>query len=98
MIISFRNKGTEDIARKIESKAARKMLPVELFAKARRKLLQIHSACELTDLRSPPGNRLEELDGDRKGQCSIRVNRQYRICFIWNDGQVKDVEIVDYHS
>jgi len=65
---------------------------------ARRKLLYLHRAQTLRDLMAPPGNRLEALKGDRKGQHSIRVNDQWRICFRWSDGHAYDVEIVDYHS
>ena len=57
----------------------------------------LHAATRLDDLRMPPGNRLEVLRGDRKGQFSIRINDQWRICFAWRDGNVHDVEIVDYH-
>jgi proteic killer suppression protein len=64
---------------------------------AQRKLRQLHAARELRDLAAFPGNRLEALVGDRRGQHSIRVNDQYRICFVWKDGDVDDVEIVDYH-
>ena len=64
---------------------------------ARRKLLLLHTAAGLNDLRSPPGNRLEALKGDRSGQHSIRINNQWRICFIWRDGGAESVEIVDYH-
>lgn len=64
---------------------------------ARRKLLQIHAATELASLRIPPGNQLEALKADRRGQHSIRVNDQWRICFIWKDGDAHGVEIVDYH-
>ena len=64
---------------------------------ARRKLLLLHRAASLQDLRVPPGNRLEELKGDRKGQHSIRINDQWRICFVWRDGDAFDVEIADYH-
>jgi len=64
---------------------------------ARRKLSYLNQAKVLQDLRVPPGNRLEALLGDRKGQYSIRINDQWRICFKWNDGDVEDVEIVDYH-
>ncbi|NDE02477.1 MAG: excinuclease ABC subunit A, partial [Gammaproteobacteria bacterium] len=63
----------------------------------RRKLLQIHAATELASLRIPPGNRLESLKGNRKGQHSIRVNDQWRICFKWKSDGAHDVEIVDYH-
>jgi len=64
---------------------------------ARRKLKQLDSAQTLDDLRIPPGNRLEPLKGSRKGQWSIRVNAQWRICFHWEDGNAEKVEIVDYH-
>jgi len=64
---------------------------------ARRKLLYLHRARRLDDLRAPPGNRLEALRGDRKGQHSIRINDQWRICFRWDEGNAYDVEIVDYH-
>jgi len=64
---------------------------------ARRKLRLLDSASELRDLASPPGNRLEALHGDRKGQHSIRINDQWRICFVWRDSDVFEVEIVDYH-
>jgi proteic killer suppression protein len=65
---------------------------------ARRKLLYLGRAQTLRDLMAPPGNRLEALKGDRKGQHSIRVNDQWRICFRWSEGHAYDVEIVDYHS
>lgn len=64
---------------------------------ARRKLLIVHHAVSLQDLRVPPGNRQEELKGRRKGQRSIRINDQWRICFVWRDGDAFDVEITDYH-
>lgn len=64
---------------------------------ARRKLLLLNAAKLLNDLRSPPGNRLEALKGGRIGQHSIRINDQWRVCFIWRDGGAEDVEIVDYH-
>ena len=64
---------------------------------ARRKLLLLHRAVGLQDLRVPPGNRLEELRGDCRGQHSIRINDQWRICFVWRDGDAFDVEIADYH-
>ena len=64
---------------------------------ARRKLKMLNAATNVTDLRVPPGNRLEALKGDRKGQHSIRVNDQYRVCFCWRNGDAFDVEIVDYH-
>ena len=64
---------------------------------ARRKLRQLDSATELRDLAAPPGNRLEALRGDRKGQHSIRINGQWRLCYVWRDGNAHDVEIVGYH-
>jgi proteic killer suppression protein len=64
---------------------------------ALRKLEILHAAKDVEDLRVPPGNRLEQLKGDRKGQHSIRVNDQWRICFVWRDGGAEDVELVDYH-
>lgn len=64
---------------------------------ARRKLLQLHATPDLNSLRVPPGNRLEMLKGNRQGQYSIRVNDQWRICFVWHEGAAFDVEIVDYH-
>ena len=64
---------------------------------ARRKLLQLHAVTELASLRIPPGNQLESLKGDRKGQYSIRVNDQWRVCFIWREDGAHHVEIVDYH-
>lgn len=64
---------------------------------ARRKLLMVSAAKTLETLRSPPGNRLEQLGGDRKGQHSIRINDQYRLCFVWREDGAHDVEIVDYH-
>jgi len=64
---------------------------------ARRKLLQLNAASELASLRVPPGNQLEALKGDRKGQHSIRINDQWRLCFIWYEEGARQVEIVDYH-
>ena len=72
-------------------------MPNDIIKVANRKLVQIHNACSLSDLRAPPGNRLEALSGDRGGQYSIRINDQWRVCFRWQDGDAFDVEIVDYH-
>lgn len=72
-------------------------LPHQIQGRARMKLLAIDAAKQLDDLRAPPGNRLEALHGDRRGQHSIRINDQWRVCFRWHDGQAWDVEIVDYH-
>jgi len=72
-------------------------LPQEIQRSALRKLRMLNRAITLEDLRIPPGNRLEALKGDREGQYSIRINDQWRICFLWQDGEVFQVEIVDYH-
>jgi proteic killer suppression protein len=93
MIRSFRNKLTADA---FDGKAG-KGFPSNILRIARRKLEMVNAASILEDLRSPPGNRLEALAGDRKGQHSIRVNDQYRICFIWTDEGPTDVELTDYH-
>ena len=69
----------------------------DLFKPARRKLLMVHAAVKLDDLKSPPGNRLEALKGDREGQHSIRINEQFRICFVWSGDGAENVEITDYH-
>jgi proteic killer suppression protein len=73
-------------------------LPESIQDKALRKLRQLDAAQTLEDLRNPPGNRLEALKGDRKGKYSIRINQQWRICFVWSQGNAKKVEIVDYHT
>lgn len=72
-------------------------LPPQLQRRAREKLITLDSASHLDDLRAPPGNRLEMLRGSRKGQYSIRINEQWRICFVWRDDEAWDVTIVDYH-
>jgi proteic killer suppression protein len=77
---------------------APKGFPSNVLRSAQRKLSMIQNAQRLEDLLSPPGNRLEALKGDRKGQHSIRINDQWRICFIWSDGAAEQVEIVDYHD
>ncbi len=97
MILSFKDLGTQDIYNGRNTKPARKTCPQTLYNVAFRKLDQIDSAVELNDLRVPPGNRLEALEGDRAGQHSIRINHQYRICFIWTKNGAAEVEIVDYH-
>jgi proteic killer suppression protein len=92
VIRSFRCKDTAALF------ADREVSRFRMFERvARRKLLYLHRARRLEDLRVPPGNRLEALKGERKGQHSIRVNDQWRICFVWRDGDAFDVEIVDYH-
>ena len=75
----------------------RKTCPETIWKVARRKLDQLEFAAALQDLRSPPGNQLEPLKGDRQGQHSIRINGQYRICFVWTAQGAEEVEIVDYH-
>lgn len=72
-------------------------LPWQIQRRARVKLLAVDAAKQIDDLRVPPGNRLEVLRGSRQGQHSIRVNDQWRICFVWKDGEAWDVEVVDYH-
>jgi proteic killer suppression protein len=93
MIKSFKNAETE-AAFEGES---RKGFPADLLKIARRKLQMIAAASVLIDLKVAPGNRLEALKGDRKGQHSVRVNDQFRICFIWTDEGARDVEFTDYH-
>jgi proteic killer suppression protein len=97
MIRSFKNNGTEDIFNGSNTKAARQVCPPTLWKIAARKLDQLDSITLLEELRIPPGNRLEALSGTRKGQYSIRINDQYRICFVWNEIEPDEVEIVDYH-
>jgi proteic killer suppression protein len=74
-----------------------KGFPADVFRVARRKLAMVDAAVSLNSLRAPPANRLEALKGDRKGQHSIRINDQWRVCFRWTDSGPQDVEIVDYH-
>lgn len=93
MIRSYKDKTTEAV---VDGKAP-KGFPADLVRPAQRKLFMIEQAAELTDLASPPGNRLEALKGNRRGQHSIRINDQFRICFRWVDGHAEDVEITDYH-
>ena len=104
MIRSFRNAATEDIFNGINSKVARKLCPQTLWKAAFRKLDQLDSVEVLHDLLVPLGNQLvplgnqfEALKGDRKGEYSIRINDQYRICFSWTETGPSDVEITDYH-
>lgn len=93
MIQSFKDKETETIFR---GQFSRK-LPQDIQRVAARKLEHLNAATVLDTLRVPPGNRLEALGRDRKGQHSIRINDQWRVCFVWKDGHAFDVEIVDYH-
>lgn len=96
MILSFKDRGTEDIFDGTNSKAARKTLASALHARASKTLDQLNAAVSLVSL-SLPGLRLEKLKGDRIGQHSIRINDQYRVCFRWTEMGAEDVEIVDYH-
>jgi proteic killer suppression protein len=93
MIKSFRGKETQKIWQGQHSRR----LPVNIQQVARRKLRMLNNARALNDLRVPPANRLEALHGSRVGQHSIRINDQWRICFVWEQGVALDVEIVDYH-
>ena len=93
MIRNFSDKEAE----KIWSGTSSRRLPTDIQTMARRKLRMLNNAAALDDLRAPPANRLEALKGDRKGQHSIRINDQWRICFRWRDGGADEVEIVDYH-
>jgi proteic killer suppression protein len=94
MIKSFANKETEKLFRRRKSRK----LPQDIQRVARMKLEIIDAAEAIGDLRTPPGNKLEKLSGDRKGQHSIRINNQWRICFVWRSGDTYEVEIVDYHK
>ncbi len=93
MIRGFREKETTRVWERGRSKA----LPSNLQRKALRKLVELNNAEDVNDLRVPPGNRLEKLSGHREGQHSIRINDRYRVCFVWEDGDAYDGEIVDYH-
>ena len=93
MIRSFKSKESEKIFARVRSRK----LPQDIQQIAYRKLRMLNNANSINDLRSPPANRLEKLSGDREGQHSIRINAQWRICFEWHDGDVYNVEIVDYH-
>lgn len=94
MIRGFRDRESEKIFRRERSRR----LPPAVQRVALRKLTILDGAESLEDLRAPPGNRLEKLSGDREGEHSIRINDQWRICFVWKDGDAYEVEITDYHS
>lgn len=94
MIKTFADKSTKEFW---DTGKSHGMPPANLRSVARKKLAMLHSAGRLEDLRIPPGNRLEALQGDRKGQHSVRINDQFRVCFVWKDGDAFDVEITDYH-
>jgi len=93
MIVSFRDKETETLWQSGRSRR----LPADLRLRAFKKLAILNAAVTLDDLKVPPGNQLEALRESRAGQHSIRVNDQYRVCFVWRDGSAFEVEIVDYH-
>jgi len=93
MIRSFKEKETERVFLRNFSRK----LPQNIQEIAFRKLRMLNRAITINDLRVPPANRLEQLYGDRAGQCSIRINNQWRICFVWHEGNAHEVEIVDYH-
>ena len=95
--MEFKDKGAEEIYDRRPGVKARALLPVNLHRTALIKLTQLAAAATLEDLKQVPENRLEALNGTRAGQYSIRINGQYRICFRWEDGQAKGIEIVDYH-
>jgi proteic killer suppression protein len=97
MIQSFKDEGTRDIWELKDTRAARRTCPQVLWTAALGKMNLLNRAEDVEDLRLPPGNRLEQLKGDRRGEHSIRINGQYRICFVWTNAGPADVEIVDYH-
>jgi toxin HigB-1 len=98
VIVSFKDQGTQDVYDGVDTKAARKTCPREIWRVAIRKLDMIEAAAAIKDLRAPRGNRLEGLAGDRAGQYSIRINDQYRVCFLWGEQGAEEIEITDYHS
>ncbi len=93
MIQSFRDKETA----KVWNREYSKKLPGDIQERALMKLQQLHAASDLKDLSIPASNQLEPLKGDRKGEYSVRINKQWRICFKWKDGHAFEVEIADYH-
>lgn len=97
MIRSFADQSTEDVFNGRNTKAARQSCPRELWSIGSRKLDRLDSVERLEELRIPPGNRLEALVGERRGQHSVRINERYRICFRWTSEGPSGVEIVDYH-
>jgi proteic killer suppression protein len=97
VIRGFLTTGTENVFDGVASRAARRCCPQSVWGVARRKLDQLNRVRGIDELRVPPGNRLERLKGDRDNQYSIRINQQYRICFIWEEGHAYQVEITDYH-
>lgn len=94
MIRSFADSDTERIFRGFRPRK----IPIQIRERGSRKLILLNAVEDLRELRTPPGNQLEKLKGDRAGQHSIRINDQWRICFIWREGNAYEVEITDYHS
>lgn len=97
MIKSFRDRGTEDIFDRKNTREARQTCPQQIWRVAQRKLDQLNGVVSLESLKFPPGNFLEALKDDRNGQHSIRINDQFRVCFVWTDDGAENVEITDYH-
>lgn len=97
MIRPFGDAGTEDVFYGRQTKAARRVCPESVWHVASQKLDQLDSAVRVAELRVPPNNRLKPLKGKRKGQHSIRINDQYRVCFVWTESGPDAVAIVDYH-
>jgi proteic killer suppression protein len=97
VIRTFADGATEDLFNGVDSRRARRACPQALWAVVARKLTQLNRVRDLRELAIPPGNRLEALSGGRKGQHSIRINDQYRVCFRWEAGYADDVEVTDYH-
>ena len=97
MIGSFGNQLAEDLYEDKKTRSTRHF-PAELLRSARRKLLYLHDADQLSDLRAPPGNRLEALKGNLKGYHSIRINDQWRVVFRWSEGNSYEVQVIDYHA
>ena len=95
--MAIKNFTDKEAARLFVGQFSRK-LPQHIQRRAMRRLVQLNGAAELKDMKLPPSNHLEQLQGDRRGQFSIRINQQYRVCFIWESGNAHDVEIVDYHK
>jgi proteic killer suppression protein len=96
VVVSFRNRGTEDIFYQVDSRQARSVCPEQIWDVAHRKLVALDVATNLAQL-AWPGNRLHPLKGTRAGQYAIRINDQYRVCFWWTKEGARDVEITDYH-
>ncbi|MFZ3208263.1 MAG: type II toxin-antitoxin system RelE/ParE family toxin [Geobacteraceae bacterium] len=97
MIKSFRDKGTADLFDRKNTREARQACPQQIWRVAQRKLDQLNGVVSLESLQIPPGNFLEALKDERKGQRSIRINDQFRVCFVWTDDGAENVEITDYH-